>query len=155
MAKAGFWAIESHTIRFGADGRWYSDDEEIVNQRIARLFSQSVQRGEDGAFWLVIGDERARIVVDDTPYVVTRVDGSPEDGFTIGLNDGTQEPLPTASLEISQRSVLYCDVKQGAYRARFLRAAQIELLSHAREASGGFELPLPEGRAVPLHPPTE
>ncbi len=49
MAKAGFWAIESHTIRFGRDGRWYADQEPIVNDRIARLFSQHVRRGDDGA----------------------------------------------------------------------------------------------------------
>jgi hypothetical protein len=145
MARAGFWAIESNTIRFGRDGRWYSDDEPIVNPRIARLFSQHVTRGDDGGWWLVIADERARIEVDDTPFVVQRVDGSPADGFTIELNDGSLEALPARSLRISADDVLYCDVKGGAYRARFLRPAQAELLSHAREKDGGYVLPLPAG----------
>lgn len=150
MARAGFWAIESNTIRFGRDGRWYSDDEPIVNPRIARLFSEHVTRGDDGAWWLVIGDERARIVVDDTPFVVQRVDGSPDEGFTIELNDGTSEPLPADTLRIRGEDVLYCAVKQGEYRARFLRPAQAELLSHARETEGGFVLPLPSGATAPL-----
>ncbi len=150
MARAGFWAIESNTIRFGRDGRWYSDDEEIVNPRIARLFSQSVTLGDDGAWWLVIGDERARIVVDDTPFVVRRVDGSPTAGFSIELNDGTTEPLPAGTLRVGVDDVLYCDVKEGAYRARFLRPAQAELLSHAREGQGGFVLPLPGGEQAEL-----
>lgn len=151
MARAGFWAIESNTIRFGRDGRWYSDDEEIVNPRIARLFSRHVTRGSDGEWWLVIGDERARIVVDDTAFVVQRVDGSPAEGFSIELNDGTSEPLPAESLRIEGEDVLYCDVKLGEHRARFLRPAQADLLRHAREDDGGFVLPLPGGQTARLH----
>lgn len=150
MARAGFWAIESHTIRFGRDGRWYSDDEEIVNPRIARLFSQSIQRGDDGGWWLVVGDERAKIVVDDTPFVVQRVDGSPGTGFTIELNDESTEALPAESLRVGPEDVLYCDVKHGHYEARFLRPAQAELLSHATESGDGFVLPLPNGASAPL-----
>jgi hypothetical protein len=150
MARAGFWAIESHTIRFGRDGRWYSDDEPIVNPRIARLFSRHITRGDDGGWWLVIGDERAKIVVEDTPFVVSRVDGSPGDGFRIGLNDETSEPLDAASLRMSSEHVLSCSVKNGSYRARFLRAAQAELLSHAQPAGSGFALPLPGGATEPI-----
>lgn len=149
MARAGFWAIESNTIRFGRDGRWYSDDEPIVNQRIARLFAQHITRGDDGQWWLVVGDERAPIVVDDTPFVVTRVDGSPRDGFSIELNDGSAEPLPADSLHIED-DVLYCSVKEAEFEARFLRAAQAELLGHARQEGDGYVLPLPGGRRAPL-----
>ena len=153
MAKAGFWAIESHTIRFGRDGRWYADHEPIVNERIARLFSKHVTRGDDGAWWLVIGDERAKIVVDDTPYVVSRVDGSPDTGFRVGLNDETSEALDPSTLRMSADDVLYCDVKQGAYPARFLRSAQAELLSHVQPKGGGFVLPLPGGDGLPIEAP--
>lgn len=145
MAKAGFWAIESHTIRFGRDGRWYADDEPIANARIADLFSRHVTREDDGSWWLKIGDERAKIVVEDTPFVVTRVDGDPQRGFRITLNDGSVEDLPAASLAFGDGDVLYCDVKGGAYRARFLRAAQSELLSHVTSEGDRFVLPLPGG----------
>jgi hypothetical protein len=145
MAKAGFWAIESHTIRFGRDGRWYADDEPIANQRIADLFARHITRGDDGAWWLRIGDERARIVVDDTPFVITRVDGEPRTGFRITLNDGSSEPLAPRSLAFGTQDVLYCDVKDGAHRARFLRPAQSELLSHVRLDGERFVLPLPDG----------
>lgn len=152
MARAGFWAIESRTIRFGRDGRWYSDDEPIENERIARLFSQHVTRGDDGDWWLVIGDERARIVVDDTPFVVRRVDGAPETGFRIELNDETSEPLRGSTLRIGVGDVLYCDVKSGDYPARFLRPAQAELLAHARLRGDAFVLPLPGGAEQLLGP---
>jgi len=145
MPKAGFWAIESHTIRFGRDGRWYADDEPIANPRISALFARHVTRAEDGSWWLRIGDERARIVVDDTPFVVTRVDGGPERGFCITLNDGSSEDLAPASLALGEGEVLYCDVKGGAYRARFLRAAQSELLGHVTHDGERFVLPVPGG----------
>jgi len=151
MARAGFWAIESHTIRFGRDGRWYADQEPIANQRIADLFSRHVTRGPDGEWWLVVGDERARIVVDDTPYVVVRVDGGPAAGFSVGLNDGTREPLDPRTLRLRD-DVLYCDVKQGAYAARFLRPAQAELLGHVEADDGGFVLPLPGGARQAIRP---
>lgn len=145
MPKAGFWAIESHTIRFGRDGRWYADDEPIANPRIADLFARHITRGDDGAWWLKIGDERAKIVVDDTPFVVSRVDGDPQRGFRITLNDGSVEDLAGATLAFGAHDVLYCDVKAGTYRARFLRPAQSELLAHVTSDGDRFVLPLPGG----------
>jgi len=145
MPKAGFWAIETNTIRFGRDGRWYADDEPIVNQRISDLFSRHVTRGDDGDWWLRIGDERAKIVVDDTPWVVTRVDGDPAAGFRVTLNDGSSEPLAAGSLRLGAEDVLYTDVKGGAYRARFLRPAQLELLGHVDVVGERFVLRLPSG----------
>jgi uncharacterized protein len=153
MAGAGFYAIESHAIRFGKDGRWYADREPITNERIASLFSRHVTRGDDGAFWLIVGDERARIEVEDTPFVVVRVDGDPDRGFRLGLNDETSEPLAADSLGIGEDDVLYCDVKDGRYRARFLRPAQVELLSHARAEGDGFALPVGPGRVKSLASP--
>jgi uncharacterized protein len=150
MPKAGFVAIESHAIRFGRDGRWYADQEPISNPRISALFSRHVTRGDDGAYWLVIGDERARIEVEDTPFVVVRVDGEPESGFRVGLNDDSSEPLDADSLRIGAGDVLYCIVKQGAYHARFLRSAQAELLTHARAEGAAFVLPLAGGRSRTL-----
>lgn len=145
MARAGFWAIESHAIRFGRDGRWYADDQPIANRRIADLFSRSMTRGADGDWWLVMGDERVKVAVEDTPFVVVRVDGDPEHGFEVGLNDGLREPLDIASLQIGQDGVLACDVKQHGCRARFLRPAQAELLTHVEARDGSYVLPLPGG----------
>jgi hypothetical protein len=149
MPKAGFWAIESGVIRFGRDGRWYSDDEPIVNRRIATLFARHLCH-RDGGWWIVMGDEKARIVVDDTPWVVVRVDGTPATGFTIGLNDGSTEELQPAGLALGADDVLYAPVKDGRWRTRFLRAPQAELLSHAVECDGEFLLPGPAGTLSPL-----
>jgi len=152
MARAGFWAIETRAIRFGRDGRWYSDDEPIENRRIADLFSRHVVRGEDGGWWLVIGDERQRITVDDTAWVVSRVDGDPASGFTIELNDGSREALDAGSLRFGDGDVLYCDARAGRERVRFLRGPQVELLRHVEEAGDRFLLPLPGGVRQEIRP---
>jgi len=150
MPRAGFWAVETHAIRFGKDGYWYADHERIVNQRIATLFSRHVVRESDGSYWLRIGDERARIEIEDTPFVVTSVDGDPQGGFRIRLNDGTEEPLPASTLQLGEGDVLYCAVKHGEHGARFLRSAQLALLEHVRETDGRYVLPLPGGHEQPI-----
>ena len=149
MPSAGFWPIESGEIRFGRDGHWYSDDEPIPNPRIALLFARHLCRREDG-WWIIMGDERAPVTVEDTPWVVVRVDGSPEDGFTIGLNDQSSENLFLPDLQMGENGVLYAPIRDGAHRVRFLRAPQAELLSHAQEHAGRFLVPGPAGEHADL-----
>jgi hypothetical protein len=140
MARAGFYAISSSRITFGRDGRWYSDGEPIMNQRIADLFSRHICRHPEGGYQIVLGEEHARVEVEDTPYVVVSVAGDPDSGFTIRLNDGTEESLAAASLRAACDDVLYCGVKGGGERARFLRAAYYQLAPFLFEAHGRFAL---------------
>jgi uncharacterized protein len=130
MARAGFYAVESGKISFRHDGSWYSDNERIDNQRIALLFSKSIRQDKHGNYYLQVADERALIAVEDTPYVVKKVANDERGGFVITTNDEVSEPLDPASLEVGDHDVLYCRVKGGAYRARFLRTAYYHLADH-------------------------
>lgn len=149
MAMAGFYAIHNSEIRFGCDGVWYADGEPIDNPRIARLFSQSVVRAPEGdGYMLRVGDETARIIVDDTPYVVTGV--SAGDRLVVTLNDGSTEDVAPESLRLGDNNVFYCRVKAGRESARFLRPAHYQLAEHIGEtAAGEFELRLGT-RAFPI-----
>jgi hypothetical protein len=140
MATAGFWAIESHEIVFGRDGEWYSDGERIANPRISALFSRSVRRREDGGFELRVGDEHAKIRVEDTPFVVRQLEGDPQSGFRITLNDGTTEPLDPATLRVGADNAFVCRVKGGEAEARLLRPAHHALARWVRQDTGGFVL---------------
>jgi uncharacterized protein len=140
MARAGFTAIGSGRISFRKDGRWYSDDEPIPNRAICRLFSRALQILPDGRARLELGPDKADVTIEDTPWVVTGVDGSPAGGFTIALNDETHEPLDPRSLRVGADHVLYCRVKGGRHEARFLRPAYYDLARH-------FE-PGPQGHVV-------
>lgn len=140
MAGAGFYAIHTDTIRFRSDGRWYADAEPITHPRLALLFSRHLRRKPDGSFEIWI-DERyhADVEVEDVPYVVTAVEVEPT-GITIELNDGSREPLDASSLNIGDGDVLYCSVKDGRERARFLRPAYHHLAPLFIETDDGFAL---------------
>jgi hypothetical protein len=150
MARAGFYAVESGKISFRRDGNWYSDEERIDNPRIALLFSRSIRQNPDGSFYLQVAEERAPITVEDTAYVVKGVEGDAPSGFTVLLNDEEREPLDPATLEVGRDNVLYCRVKGGTQRARFLRTAYYHL-SPGFEADerGGFSISM-RGRRYPL-----
>jgi len=141
MPKAGFTAIESHAIRFGRDGEWYSDGERIANRRIADLFSRCVRRASDGGYLLQMGDERARLEVEDTPYVIRQIEGDRESGLYLVLNDGSCEALDPRTLRSGEDHALYCRVKQGEFEARLLRPAHYALARFIEvDADGRFRL---------------
>ncbi len=142
MPGAGFYAIGASRIVFGRDGYWYADGERITNPRIALLFSRHLLRRADGTWAIEMGDERAPVEIEDTPWVVTQVEGDPTLGFTIALNDRTRERLDPATLTLGSDQAFSCTVKAGAVRARFLRRAHYALARWAEpgDAPGGFVL---------------
>ena len=150
MARAGFTAISSGKIKFGKDGRWYSDDELIPNHAIGRLFSRALQVLPDGRARLELGEDRADVVIEDTPWVVTAVEGGPDRGFTVVLNDDSREPLDPATLRVGAENVLYCRVKGSAHEARWLRPAYYALMRHAEPAAGGAVVLPVAGRRIRL-----
>jgi hypothetical protein len=136
MARAGFTAIHSGTIRFGKDGRWYCDAEPITNPAICRLYARSMTIDPDGTARLEFGEDRAVVVVEDTPWVVRRVDGTPASGYRVTLNDDSVEPLDVGTLRVGDDNVLYCRVK-GSAEARLLRPAYYQLMAHAEPTADG------------------
>jgi hypothetical protein len=143
MARAGFTAIGSGKIKFGKDGLWYNDDEVIPNKAIRRLFSRTLIVGPDGRARLELGEDKADVIVEDTPWVVTGVDGDPRQGFTLVLNDESREPLDAGSLRVGAGQVLYARVKGGRHEARFLRPAYYQLVRHVETGPAGeFVLPV-------------
>ncbi|NOT53213.1 MAG: DUF1285 domain-containing protein [Deltaproteobacteria bacterium] len=136
MAKAGFWAIDpTRKISFGKDGWWYANDERIHNRRINLLFSQHLRKTAEGTHEIAIGWDRVTVEIDDTPYVITRVSGDAEQGFTLRLNDESEEALDPHTLHVGQEHVLYCRVKGQAHPARFLRPAYYQLTAYMEEDS--------------------
>jgi uncharacterized protein len=150
MARAGFYAVESGKISFRHDGHWYNDEERIENPRIALLFSRSIRRNPDGSYVLQVADERAPITVEDTPYVVTGVEDDALGGFVIITNDEVREALDPSTLEVGDANVLYCLVKQGEVRARFLRNAYYHLAENFLTDDGENFFILIGGRRYPI-----
>jgi hypothetical protein len=149
MARAGFWAISAGRISFRRDGRWYNDDEPIGNPRIAKLFGKCLRPTADGRWQIAMADERAFVEIEDTPWVVTAVGGDAAHGWTLRLNDDSEEPLDPRTLAIGPGNVLYATVKEGRHRARFLRPAYYQLAPAFEEHAGGFVL-ASGGRRYPI-----
>jgi hypothetical protein len=149
VARAGFTAIHSGRIRFGKDGRWYCDDEAISNKAICRLYARAMTVGPDGVARLELGEDRAQVTIEDTPWVVVQVEGDARHGFQVLLNDDTLEPLDPATLRVGPGNVLYCRIK-GGHEARFLRPAYYELMRHAESAPDDGLVLAVEGRRVRL-----
>ena len=149
MPQAGFWAIDpTRKIHFGKDGWWYANDERIQNQRINKLFSQCLQKNAQGEYEIVLGRDRARVEIEDSPYVVTQVAGDSEQGFSLRLNDDSEERLSPHTLTIGANDVLYCRVKGQKHAARFLRPAYYQLTQHVQPATTGEGFVLPIGAAT-------
>jgi hypothetical protein len=142
MPAAGFYSIHTSKLTFRSDGRWYADEDPVLHERLARLFSRYVRRKPSGGYEIWI-DERyhADVDIEDTLYVVTAADADAAGHFTVDLNDGTTELLNADSLQVGAKDVLYCCVKNGSERARFLRAAYYQLANFIEEAGPGrFQL---------------
>ena len=142
MPAAGFYSIHTSKLTFRSDGRWYADEDPVVHDRLARLFSRYVRRKPSGGYEIWI-DERyhADVDIEDTPFVVTAVETDAAGRFTVELNDGTTELLDPDSLQVGAKDVLYCQVKNGSERARLLRAAYYQLANFIEEVGAGrFQL---------------
>jgi hypothetical protein len=60
-------------IRIARDGTWWHEGSPIGRPGLVRLFASVLVRGEDGGYWLETPVERARITVEDVPFVAVEV----------------------------------------------------------------------------------
>ena len=149
MARAGFTAIWAGQIRFGRDGQWYCDGEPIAKRAICRLYSRAMTVAPDGRGRLELGEDKAWVEIEDTPWVVIAVDGTPSAGFVLRLNDDSEEPLDPGTLTVGTDHVLYARAKLG-HRVRFLRNAYYSLARWAEPAADGTIHLAVQGRSIPL-----
>ena len=56
-------------MRIAADGTWYHQGSPIGRKELVRLFAGVLRREADGGYWLVTPAEKARIRVDDAPFM--------------------------------------------------------------------------------------
>lgn len=124
------------------EGVWLSNGEEITHPGTLTGFSRNLFRSKDG-FEIRLGNERKTIHVEDTIYFIHGLEGDPEKGFGLRLNDGRVERLDPATLQY-RPGRLTCLVahppEQTREEAKFLTTAYYELLKHFEPAEGGFEI---------------
>jgi len=120
-------------LRIDADGVWYDDVVEVTHPGILANLRGNLRRDADGYF--IQTRVRVPVEVADAPWVVTRLERRGEELHAC-LNDETEEAVDPATVRIGARDVPYCAVKQGAFEARFSRAAAFQLLALADYDAG-------------------
>jgi len=61
-------------LRIGRDGTWFYHGSPIGRKPLVKLFASVLQRDQAGAYWLVTPAERARITVEDVPFIAVEID---------------------------------------------------------------------------------
>lgn len=140
------------------EGRWFHEGVEITHSRTCLLFSKNLRRDPAGRYYVSVGHESSEVVIEDAPYVVKSVtiqegaDGVPLD-YILRLNDETEETLGVGPLTVNARNVMYCMVKEGTERARFLRAAYYQICVQLQGGGEGEGYWLPRrSRKIPINP---
>ena len=120
-------------------GRWFHDGVRITHRWTYLENNKNLDIDADGKFFVEEQGSRVYVECEDTPFVVTMVTKT-ENGFSVRLNDESQEKLDFTTLTIAEQNIPYVRVKDGKFEARLLRAAYYELMRHAGKDKEGFYL---------------
>jgi hypothetical protein len=127
------------------EGHWFHKGTEMIRRDIVRFFYDHLGVDSLGRYVIRWGEERCHLDVEDTPFVVHKVSFEEIDlmqNFRLFLSDDTDEILNPETLFVGAENVLYCEVKQREFPARFLRSAYYQMTDFVREEEGEFHLPL-------------
>jgi uncharacterized protein len=135
-------------LRIDREGDWYDEGVQVTHPGILANLRSNLKKDADGFF--IQARVRIPVRVDDVAWVVSRIERRGE-ALHATVNDGTEERIDPATVRLGADDVPYCTVKEGAFEARFSRAATFQLLALADydEASGRGALRL-GGREYPL-----
>jgi len=150
--------IREYRYQVDREGRIFHEGTEIVDPAVLRFFLRAMTRTDDGRYLVLCQGERNWFEAPDTPFVIQRLRLAVESGVLqaveLGFPGDYREPLDPRTLE-TERDLLFCRVRGGAFRARFGRVAVQQLapfLSDAGEGSalllGGVRHPVRGGAAV-------
>jgi hypothetical protein len=134
-----------YRYRVDRDGRIFHDGTEIVDPAVLRFFLRAMTRTDDGRCLVLCQGERNWFEAPDTPFVVQRLRLRVEAGVLQGaelcfLGD-LREPLDPSTLE-TERDLLFCRIRGGAFRARFGRIAVQQLAPFLVDGGEGSVLVL-------------
>ena len=132
-------------IYIDKEGKWFHKGIEMIHKGIVNEFYRSLATDSDGEYLIVMGNEKCLVEVEDTPFIITRVEfenAAEGERIVLSLIDDTKENLDPDTLSVGEDNVLYCRIKNNTFKARFSRAAYYQLASRIKEEGDKFYLPL-------------
>jgi hypothetical protein len=60
-------------MRIARDGRWFYHGSPIPRKEMVCLFASTLERRDDGSYWLVTPCEEAQIEVEDVPFIAVEL----------------------------------------------------------------------------------
>jgi hypothetical protein len=133
-------------IRIARDGTWYHEGGPIGRKSLMKLFASVLRRDEHGDYWLTTPAERARIQVEDAPFLAVEMmvnghDTSQELSFRLNIDEivmaDADHPIRVVDDPDSGEPTPYIYVRDGL-EARITRAVYYDLveLGVERETDG-------------------
>jgi len=133
--------IAESDFRIASDGTWFYHGSPILRKSLVKLFATILKREKDGSFWLVTPVERAKVTVDDAPFLViaaTRT-GSGENQilkFETNLGDtlvaGEEHPIRVIVNPENGQPAPYIQISHGI-EALITRSVFYDLVEWAEE----------------------
>jgi hypothetical protein len=129
-------------MRIARDGTWFYQGSPIPRPALVKLFASVLQRDEDGDYWLKTPVEKARIQVEDAPFVAVELSAEGEGRdqtltFRTNLDEhvtaGPEHPLRVAEDPESGEPSPYLKVREGL-EALIARPVYYELAGLAEES---------------------
>jgi hypothetical protein len=136
--------LPSSYIRIDKEGVWYYKGSEMFRREIVNLFYRNLHRDDSGGYYIEYANDIASVEVEDTAYVVRAVyhGGSVEGGdekLYLLLSDESCEDLAPETVRVGRDNILYCDVKDKRFPARFLRASYYQIAEYFAQEEGREE----------------
>lgn len=133
-------------IYINKDGKWFYQGVEMVHKGIISDFYKDLKADSHGEYFIIRGQEKCFVEVEDTPFIITRVEfdtrtGTQDERITLLLIDDTKEYLDPDTLRLGTENITYCRIKGNTFNARFSRAAYYQLASRIKEKGDKYYLP--------------
>lgn len=134
-------------MRIARDGVWHHDGAPIRRPELVRLFASVLRRDDAGAYWLVTPAERARVEVEDAPFLAVEMEVRRDHGtdilaFRTNVGDwveaGPDHPLRVVTDRETGQPRPYIQVRQGL-EARIVRPVFYELVGRSVAGPGNGE----------------
>lgn len=140
--------LDSGDIYVDSEGDWFYQGNRITREDILQSFYDRLQMSADNSYVIVWEQQRCALRVDDTPFVIARVDrrstgGAIGEQFQLTLKHlPAPEVLNPDSLWVGKDHVLYARIRSGLFIARFSRPAYYQIAAWIQDdpATGQFFL---------------